>query len=149
MRKRELDLRVVELGHVLSFAIAGIDLLDANDLNASVASAVSRGHLVVKLINGTDERRVTKLLVHIVRSASAVVSNPHAEVFHVGSFALVDLVHGQNLSGRLLQLTDLVKKVPETGLGRDRVRSKHSHAEDLRIRLLLRRRLASDDLIIL
>ena len=42
--ERELDVRLVELLDVFTFAVSRIDLLDSDDLNASVASTVSGGH---------------------------------------------------------------------------------------------------------
>jgi hypothetical protein len=44
-----------------------------------------------------------------------VVSEPDAEVLDLEGLALGNLLHADDLSGRLLELTQLTQEVPESG----------------------------------
>ena len=146
MSERELDVRLVELLDVLTSAVARVNLLNSDDLNASVACTVPGSHFCVKLVDGSDEGGITELLVHVVGTAAAVVAKPHSKVLHVGGLFLVNFVNAENLSGGLLELVDLVKKVPESALSRDRVGSEDTHAEDRGFLVGLGGDLTSDNL---
>lgn len=58
-------------------------------------------------------------------------------------------VDRNNLTRRLLDLTQLAEEVPEAGLGNDIVGGKDAHAVELGLGLLVRRELAANDLVLL
>ena len=53
------------------------------------------------------------LPVHVVGSRSGVVSQPDPEVLDLEGVLLLDLLDGDDLSGGLLELTQLTQEVPE------------------------------------
>ena len=59
-----------------------------------------------------------------------VVSQPDAEVLHLQWLPLLDLLHGDDLSGGLLELPQLSQEVPESGLGHDHVGGEDPHPEE-------------------
>ena len=60
---------------------------------------------------------------------------------------LLYFVDSNNLTSGLLDLAELLQEVPEARLGNNNVGSKNAHTEELRRRLLLGRKLASNHLI--
>jgi len=58
-----------------------------------------------------------------------------------------NLVHGDDLAVRLLDLAELAEEVPEPRLGDDIVGSKDAHAVELRSRVGLGGQVAPDDLV--
>jgi len=91
MSKGEFDLVVVELSDVISSAVRSINLLNTNDLNASITSTVTRRHLGVELIDRTRQGRITELLVHIMSTTATVVSKPDSVVLDVSRLSLKNL----------------------------------------------------------
>lgn len=87
----ESDGGVVELLDVLASAVLGVDFLNVNNLNGAVRGAVSAGHVVVQLGDGTGARDVAVLLVQVVLVGGAAVSQPNTVVLHVAGVALRDL----------------------------------------------------------
>ena len=57
-----------------------------------------------------------------------VVSQPDTEVLDLHGLPLLDLLHGDDLSGRLLELPQLSQEVPETRLGHNHIRGKNPHS---------------------
>ena len=144
----ELDLGVVVLLEGDPVAVLGADDRVLDDLDAVPPSAVAAGHLIVELVDGAHECRVPELLAHVVGSAPRVVPKPDGVVLHDTSVLLNNLVHRQNLAGRLLHLLVLVKKVPKAGLGGHLVFGKNLHAVQLRVGLVVRGGLAADDIVV-
>jgi len=58
------------------------------------------------------------------------------------------LVDANNLAIDFLDLLQLAQEVPETGFGNDLVRGKEAHAEELWAGLLLGRKVAADNLVL-
>jgi hypothetical protein len=92
VRKRELNLRVVELDGRHSLAVLGGNSGGSDDLDRFVAGSVATSHIVVQIVDGRVQVGVTVLSVHIVSSTSGVVFDPDAEVLHVAVVLLSDLL---------------------------------------------------------
>jgi hypothetical protein len=58
------------------------------------------------------------------------------------------LIDANDLTVNLLDLLQLAQEVPETGLGNDLIGSKEAHTEELRGRLLLGGKVATDNLVL-
>ena len=100
---RESELQVLTSVHDV---LRSLQLLISNnggadDLDGTVTSTVSSGHLLVALLDSTEERSVTVLLVHVVSAGTRVVSQPDSVVLDLHS-ALVDLPTSTNLSLNVL-----------------------------------------------
>ena len=103
MAVRESELQVLTSVHDV---LRSLQLLISNnggadDLDGTVTSTVSSGHLLVALLDSTEERSVTVLLVHVVSAGTRVVSQPDSIVLDLDS-ALVDLPISANLSLNVL-----------------------------------------------
>lgn len=130
-----------------------------DDLDRTIASTVRSSHLLVALLHSAQQSRVTVLLVHVVSARTRVVAQPDTEVLHLRS-SLVDLqtsphtqplahlVHSKDLTRSLLHLLQSVHEVPVAGLGSHRVRSEQSHSVDLRLGIGLRRKSATNNVIV-
>lgn len=77
------------------------------------------------------------IFIHISSITAVVLSS---------SLSAVYLVHGNDLAVGLLDLAELLQKVPEAGLGDNSVGSKDAHTVELRVRLLVRGELATNHL---
>ena len=77
------------------------------------------------------------------------VPEPDAEVLDLEGLPLLDLLDGDDLAGRLLELPELTEEVPEPGLCHHRVSGEDPHAVEGRLGLLGRGQLAPDDLVLL
>ena len=102
MRKSELEISV--LAHrvakgaeylvevvVSSTGLAIGDHGSTDDLNGTITSTVSTGHIGVEVVDGTNEGGVTELLVHVVSTRTGIVSQPNT-IGLDGGISLVDLV---------------------------------------------------------
>ena len=102
MRKSELEISV--LTHrvakgaeylvevvVSSTGLAIGDHGSTDDLNGTITSTVSTGHIGVEVVDGTNEGGVTELLVHVVSTRTGIVSQPNT-IGLDGGISLVDLV---------------------------------------------------------
>ena len=100
---RESELQVLTSVHdvLLSLQLLISNNGGADDLDGTVTSTVSSSHLLVALLDGTEERSVTVLLVHVVSAGTRVVSQPDSVVLDLHS-ALVDLPTSANLSLNVL-----------------------------------------------
>ena len=100
---RESELQVLTSVHdvLLSLQLLISNNGGADDLDGTVTSTVSSGHLLVALLDSTEERSVTVLLVHVVSAGTRVVSQPDSVVLDLDS-ALVDLPTSANLSLNVL-----------------------------------------------
>ena len=148
MRKRELDVGVVELGDVGTLAVLGSNLLKIDNLDASSTSSVSASHVHVELVDGSNASGITELLVQVVGSRSTVVTDEGTVVLHDLRALLVNLVDGENLSGGLLHLVVFTQEIPEARLGDDIVGSEDSHAVQGRVGGVLSRSETTDNLIL-
>ena len=174
VRKRELDVGVVELGDVGSLAVLGSDLLQVNNLDASSTSSVATSHIHVwervsngfitletdppckggggsltKLVDGSNTGGITELLVQVVGSRSAVVSDEDTVVLHNLRSLLVDLVDSENFTSGLLHLVVFTQEIPEARLGNDIVGSEDSHAVQGGVGSILSRLETTDNLVFL
>ena len=128
MRKSELEISV--LTHrvakgaeylvevvVSSTGLAIGDHGSTDDLNGTITSTVSTGHIGVEVVDGTNEGGVTELLVHVVSTRTGIVSQPNT-IGLDGGISLVDLVRSalriskylvdsKNLTSSYLQLVEL------------------------------------------
>lgn len=68
----------------LSLAELSWDSGCLDDLNAVIADPVTRCHLSVHLFNSTIQGGITKLLVHVVITSSALVAQPNTIVVDLG-----------------------------------------------------------------
>ena len=91
VHERELDIRVVELLSVVPLAELEVDSGGLDDLDARESHTMARSHLGVHLFRGTIQCSVTVLLVHVVVTGSALVTQPDAIVLDRGWVALEDL----------------------------------------------------------
>ena len=102
MRKSELEISV--LTHrvakgaeylvevvVSSTGLAIGDHGSTDDLNGTITSTGSTGHIGVEVVDGTNEGGVTELLVHVVSTRTGIVSQPNT-IGLDGGISLVDLV---------------------------------------------------------
>jgi len=126
-RKRELDLRVVELLGGGTTTILGRHFLHLDDLDRGGSGSVPGAHVAVALSHRPGGRQVAVFAVHVVSTGARVVSEPDAEVLDGGWLLLVDLLAGDNLADSLLNLLQTIQVVPEAGLGHNAVRSEDTH----------------------
>ena len=103
MRKRELDLVVVELSDMGADALGGLQCLDINNVNGGGTSAMTTSHVLVQLCNRLSSSGSTLLVVAVDGAAAGVVSHPNTKVLNLAAI-LKDLVQGQDLTVRLLEL---------------------------------------------
>ena len=97
------------------------------DLDGARSGTMAGTHVSVGLGDGIGGVGGSVLTVHVVRAGSWVVSEPDAEVLDNGGGGLGDLLDGDDLAGGLVDLLVVRDKVPESGLGRDRVRGEETH----------------------
>ena len=76
---------------VSSTGLAIGDHGSTDDLNGTITSTVSTGHIGVEVVDGTNEGGVTELLVHVVSTRTGIVSQPNT-IGLDGGISLVDLV---------------------------------------------------------
>lgn len=62
-----------------------------DDLNAGEPDPVARRHLIVHLLHGSIECRVSVLLVHVVITGTALVPEPNTIVINLSWVLLKDL----------------------------------------------------------
>lgn len=149
MRQWKLQALGHELLHVLSLDVVLIlQLNNLQDVDVSKSGSVSSGQVLVHGFHGTDSGDVSVLLVHVVDTRSGLVSEPDTEGLDLGWSSLRDAADGNDLTGSLLGLVQLLQEVPVTRLGHNGVRSKDSHSEQLWLRDVLGRETTSDDLIL-
>lgn len=149
LHQREADLRIVELLDVRTTSLGCLNRFDLDDLNGVGTGTVARGHIAVALGDSTANGQITVLAVHVVGTGTGIVAQPDAEVLHAQRSLLQDALDRDDLTGGLLELTQLPQEVPETRLGHDLVRCEDVHLEQRRVRILLRGQLTPDDLVFL
>jgi len=138
----------MKLLSVITLADAEVDSGSLDDLDAGGPDTVAGSHLCVHLLNRTIEGGVTVLLVHVVVSSPALVTQPDTKVLDCGGVLLKNLVEGEDLAVALLNLLQLSEEVPELGLGSDLVGCPELHAVNLGL-LIGRRRQAPPDHLVL
>lgn len=149
VRQWELQALGHELLDVLSLNIVGLlQLNNLQDVNVSKSSSVSSSQILVHGLNGTNSGNISVLLVHVVDTRSRLVSDPNTEGLDLGWGSLRDEVDGNNLTGSLLGLVQLLQEVPVTRLGNNSVRSENSHSEQLWLWHGLGRETTTNDLIL-
>ena len=91
--------------------------------------------------------KLTELLVHIVGTATRVVTDPDTEVLDLQRALLVDDVKTDDLAVGFLDFLELRKEVPEARLGDDFIGREDAHAVELGRGLRLCGEMATDDLV--
>jgi len=90
------------------------------------------GHFEVHLFDGSGLDGISILPVHVDGIGSRLVSDPYSEILD-GVWGFVkDFVDGEDLTRRLLHLSELSEVVPESGLGDNIVWCEDSHLVDWR-----------------
>lgn len=134
---------------VLSLDVVGLlQLNNLQNVDVSKSGSVSSSQILVHGLNGTDSGDISVFLVHVVDTRSRLVSDPDTEGLDLGWGLLRDGVDGDNLTGSLLGLVQLLQEVPVTRLGNNSVRSKDSHSEQLWLWHVLGRETTADNLIL-
>lgn len=149
MHQWELDLGIVELLDVHTTSLGSCDGLHLDDLDGVGTGTMTSAHVTVALCNGTTDRQVTVLAVHVVCARTGIVTQPDAKVLDFNGRCLVHLLQGDNLASGLLELLQLAQEVPETGFGDNVVGSEDTHLVQRRLWLLLAWQLAANDLVFL
>ena len=116
-------------------------------LDRPEAGTVAGSHVLVEGLDGGSTRELTELLVHVVGTATRVITDPNTEVLDLQRALLVDDVKADDLAVGLLDFLELRKEVPEARLGDDLVRRKDAHAVDLGGGLMLRGQVTANDLV--
>ena len=132
----EAEILVEILVGVISPNLRIADHGSLNDLDVARHSSMSSGHIVVHLTDGTSESDVPVLLVHIVSSASASVTEPDGEVLHLSGVLLEDLSDIENFTTSSLSLRQRLHVIPELRLSHNLVTSEDLHSIDLWARVL-------------
>ena len=148
MGEGELDVALGELHAVGASEVLGAENGGPDDLDGSGTAAVTAGHLVVQLGDGTGEGEVTELAVHVVGAGAGVVTEPDAVVLDDAGVLLGDLGAVEDLTGGLLHLAELVEVVPKLGLGDDRVGGEEDHPVSLGVRVIVGGHVPADDLVL-
>lgn len=145
----EADVAVVELLDTGTDAVLGRDDGSADDLDRRGTGTVKASHLLVELLDGANQGDVAELLGHVVSTTTGVVAEGDGVVLDDVGVLLEDLVHGEDLTGRLLHLLVLMKEIPEARLGGHLVGREDLHAVELRHGVRLSRGLAADHAVVL
>ena len=103
--KGETEILVEELVSVVSLDLGILDDGSLDDLDVASHSPVSPCHVVVHLTDGARESDISVLLVHIVGSASASVTEPDSEILDLSGGLVEDLSDIENLSTSSLCLS--------------------------------------------
>lgn len=107
----ELNLGVMELFGTLPLAELGRYSGSFDNLNAMRTDPVTRSHLSVHLLNSTIQSGITVLLVHVMITSSALVSQPNAVVLDCRRVLLKNLQKGQQFYRTvLIKLAQEAKK---------------------------------------
>lgn len=132
VRQWELQVLGHELLDVLSLDVLGLGQLNnLQDVDVSKSGSVSGSQVLVHGLDGTNSGHISVLLVHVVDTRSGLVSDPDTEGLDLGWGGLRDEVDGDNLTGSLLGLVQLLQEVPVTRLGHHGVWGEDSHSEQL------------------
>ena len=82
VRKSELKILMSVHDVLVSLKILIFNNSGLDDLDGTITSTVSTSHLLVALLNSTEESVITILLVHVVSTGTRVVSQPDTVVLH-------------------------------------------------------------------
>jgi len=126
-RKRELDLRVVELLGGGTTTLLRRNLFHFDDLDGGGSGSMPGAHVAVTLSHRSGGRQIAVFAVHVVSTGTRVISEPNAEVLDGGWPLLVDLLAADNLADSFLDLLQTIQVVPEAGLGHYAVSGEDTH----------------------
>ena len=101
--------------------------------------------ILTHLGNSASEGDISVFLVHVDCFSSGQVSENNSVVLNDSSVLLVNLLNRDDLSLHLSDLMLSLHVVPELGLSKNWVFSEHSHSEEWRVRVLLRRKSSADN----
>lgn len=149
MGKGELEVGNEKLLDVLALDVLTLlELNNLEDVNAAEPSTVSGSHVLVKSLDGGSARQVTVLLVHVVGARARVVSDPDTKVLDLVGVLLRDSLDANDLTGRLLDLSELLHEVPVSRLGNNSVGSEDRKTVKLRGGVGIGRQMTANDLFI-
>jgi len=112
----ELNFGIVKLLGVLTLAERYWNSCSLNDLDARGTHPMARSHLIVHLLHCSIESQISVLLVHVVVASPALIAHPDTIVLDGGGVLLKNLIDGQELTVRLLDLLQLSEEVPKLRL---------------------------------
>jgi hypothetical protein len=145
----ELELTVSELDRSWSpdFSLLG-ENSGSNDGDGIGGSSVISGHFSVQLTDGSVQRDISVLLVHVVVSGSRLVSEDDAEGLDMGGSPLEDLIDSKDLALGRFSFELSAQMVPEFGFGDDLVAGEETDGIDLGVAFLLGGQFASQNEIL-
>lgn len=94
-------------------------------------------HFLVELTDGTIQRDIPVLLIHVVVACSGFVAEDNAKCLDMSGSPLKDLIYGEDLALCTLGLELPAEMVPEFGFGNHIVSGEESNRIDLGIGFLL------------
>lgn len=146
--KWELQVLGQELSDVLSLDIIfGFKFNNLQNVNRSKSSSVSSSQVRVHGFDSTNSGNISVFLVHVVGTRSRVVSDPDTKVLDLGWLVFRDDVQRNNFTRSLLNLVQLLQKVPVSGLSNNVVWCKNSHSVQLWFWNSFGRKSSTDNLV--
>jgi len=144
----ELDILLGVLHTIGTLQVLVRNNTGTDNLNGSGTSAVSSGHFIVELRDGSSELHVPEFAVHVMGTRTGGITQPDSKILDKASVLLADFDTVKDFTGSLLHLTELVHVVPELGLSNDSVWGKDDHAVGLWVRVFLSGSLSADHLVL-
>ena len=117
----------------------------SDDLDGVQGGGVTTGHLHVHLGDGTAERHVSVLLVHVDGIGAGEIAEEDTVVSDGTSLLLENLGGGDDLTLDLADLVLSLHLVPELGASEDGIAGKDAHTEKLGVLVRLSDKSATDD----
>ena len=137
VQKRELDLRIVELGNVGSLRVFSLDLLNSDNLEIMCSGSMPGSHISIALSDSPGRSLITVLSVHVVGSAPGIVPQPDSDVLDSVELGFSNPFALQDFSVGFLGLDQFTDEVPVLGFSNDGVGCEDLHLVDLGIGFLL------------
>merc|ERR1712142_418063 len=123
----------MELFDIGSSACCGSNLLYTDNLNGVSTSTMTGSHVTVTLGNSSSSGQITVFPVHVVCTTPGVISQPNTKVLDFQWFPFIHQLATYNLSLRLLDLPQLLGKIPEARLCSDFIWGEDPHAVQRRV----------------
>ena len=133
------------LEHLGTLDLLVLKSASSDNLNRVMGGGMSSGHLHVHLGDGTAERDVSVLLVHVNGTCTGEVTENDSVVVDGTSLLLEDLTGGDDLALDLADLVLSLHVIPELRPGKNGVSLEDSHSVELGVRNLLSSEGSSDD----
>ena len=110
---------------------------------------MSGGHVLIQSLDGIGTAEFSVLLVHVVGAGAGIISKPDTKVLDLERVFLVDDVQRHNLTGGLLDFSQLLQEIPESRFGDDFIGSEDSHPVQFRGGVAVGGQVAANDLVFL